>query len=1158
MLQPYQEKKQRMTDGIYAESRMLGDVKFHQHQSINPNTIEQWKDDYNTDFLGNVTWQLAESFGYPKNNNNITQISRKNPAEPQTFPVSFAQQRLWILAQLEPDSPFYNMFKAVHLQGRINIEILERSLNEIVHRHEILRTNFKEVEENPVQVIAPRATLKISVVDLQGLSRQEQSEQLQLLATEDQLQPFDLTKGILLRVTLVQLKSESSALLLTMHHIISDGWSMGVLLKELSSLYQVFLLGDGSVLPELPIQYADFTIWQRQWLQGETQGFITIQNQINYWKQQLAAAPPLLELPTDSPRPSVQTFRGGCFSFQLEAKLTASLKELSHKSATTLFMTLMAAYVTLLSRYSGQDDILVGTPIANRNYQELEGLIGFFVNTLVMRTRLEDNPSFEELLRQVRSVCTNAYANQDVPFEQIIETLQIERSLSHSPLFQVMFVLQNVAMEELETPELKIAHLPLDNVNAKFDLTLQMWETNTEEGNSLQGFWQYNTDLFDQNTIARMTGHFQTLLEAIVTNPQESVGTLPLLTKKERHQLLVEWNNTDTTYTYTQCLHQLFEEQVKRTPEAVAVVYSDQQLTYNELNCRANQLAHYLQSLGVKPDQLVGICLERSLDMIVGLLGILKAGGAYVPLDPEYPIERLSFMLEDAQLSVLLTQQKLRETLPQHQASIICLDTDWEKIAENSHSNLENTVTPDNLAYVIYTSGSTGKPKGVLVNHSNVVRLFAATDAWYNFNSQDVWSLFHSYAFDFSVWEMWGALLYGGRLVVVPYLVTRSPEAFYQLLCQEKVTILNQTPTAFRQLIQLEESQENLGNLSLRLVIFGGEALEINSLQPWFQRHGDQFPQLVNMYGITETTVHVTYRPLSMTDLDSTASVIGCPIPDLQVYLLDQYLQLVPVGVPGEMYVGGAGVTKGYLNRPELTTERFIPSPFENSNKLYKTGDLARYLPKGELEYLGRIDNQVKIRGFRIELGEIEALLASHPQIWETVVIVRDDTTGDKRLVAYIVPQSEKTITINEIRQFLKAKLPGYMIPNAFVILDALPLTANGKIDRRALPPPESSSETSDKYVAPRTPIEDILVTIWSEVLKVEKVGINDNFFELGGHSLLATKLVAQIRDRLKVELPLRQLFNSATLAELAEGIEQLKQKKPDSIVPAILPRKRR
>ncbi|MDJ0562506.1 MAG: amino acid adenylation domain-containing protein, partial [Microcystis sp. M49629_WE12] len=563
-----------------------------------------------------------------------------------------------------------------------------------------------------------------------------------------------------------------------------------------------------------------------------------------------------------------------------------------------------------------------------------------------------------------------------------------------------------------------------------------------------------------------MNGHFLTLLEGIITNPSERVSQLPLLTKVEQQQLLIDWNNTEVDYPANKCIHQLFEEQVERTPNAVAVTYENESLTYRELNNRANQLAHYLRKLGVKADTLVGISLERSLEMMVGLLGILKAGGAYVPLDPDYPQERLSFMLEDSQVKVLVTQAKLVKSIPEHQAQLICLDTEWEKIAQNITSNPESVAKPENLIYIIYTSGSTGKPKGVLVNHSNVVRLFAATDAWYNFNSQDVWSLFHSYAFDFSVWEMWGALLYGGRLVVVPYLVTRSPEAFYQLLYQEKVTILNQTPTAFRQLIQAEESLKGSfplsrgdrssttdNDLSLRLVIFGGEALEINSLQPWFQRHGDQCPQLVNMYGITETTVHVTYRPLSMNDLDSTASVIGRPIPDLQVYLLDQYLQLVPVGVPGEMYVGGVGVTKGYLNRPELTKERFISSPFEKDevipptplnkggnepSKLYKTGDLARYLPDGNIEYLGRIDNQVKIRGFRIELGEIEALLASHPQIWETVVIVRDDATGDKRLVAYIVPQSEKTITINEIRQFLKAQLPGYMIPNAFVILDAL------------------------------------------------------------------------------------------------------------------------
>ncbi|BCU12466.1 non-ribosomal peptide synthetase [Microcystis aeruginosa] len=1091
--------------------------------------------------------------------------------------LSYAQTRLWFLDQLEPNSAFYNILVALRLQGHLNRSALTQSLEGIIQRHEALRTNFITINGQPTQVVQTVTNWTVSVIDLQHLSPEEQEIAATDLVKEESFKPFDLANEALVRATLIVLNNNEYWLLLSLHHIISDGWSRGVFIEELTALYNAYNQGQPSPLKPLPIQYADFAIWQRQWLQGEV-----LENQLNYWKKQLADAPTFLPLPTDKPRPAVQTFTGAYQEFQLSVELTQKLTELSQQQGVTMFMTLLAVYGVLLYRYTGQSDILIGTPIANRNRREIESLIGFFVNTLVMRTDCSENPSFQELLMRVREMSLGAYAHQDLPFEMLVEALQTERNLSHTPLFQVMFVLQNTPLSEIELTGLTIDSLPLEGEIAKFDLTLSM--QNTETG--LMGVWEYNTDLFNSETIERMNGHFLTLLEGIITNPSEGISQLPLLTKVEQQQLLINWNNTEVDYPANKCIHQLFEEQVKRTPEAVAVVYSDQQLTYNELNCRANQLAHYLQSLGVKPEQLVGICLERSLEMIVGLLGILKAGAAYVPLDPEYPIERLSFMLEDAQLSVLLTQQKLGENLPQHQASIICLDTDWEKIAENSHSNPENTVTPDNLAYVIYTSGSTGKPKGVLVNHSNVVRLFAATDAWYNFNSQDVWSLFHSYAFDFSVWEMWGALLYGGRLVVVPYLITRSPEAFYQLLCQEKVTILNQTPTAFRQLIQAEESLKGSfplsrgdrssttdNDLSLRLVIFGGEALEINSLQPWFQRHGDQCPQLVNMYGITETTVHVTYRPLSMTDLDSTASVIGRPIPDLQVYLLDQYLQLVPVGVPGEMYVGGAGVTKGYLNRPELTKERFISSPFEKDevippnplnkggnepSKLYKTGDLARYLPKGELEYLGRIDNQVKIRGFRIELGEIEALLASHPQIWETVVIVRDDTTGDKRLVAYIVPQSEKIITINEIRQFLKAKLPDYMIPNAFVILDALPLTANGKIDRRALPPPESSSEPSDKYVAPRNPIEDILVTVWSEVLKVEKVGINDNFFELGGHSLLATKLVAQIRDRLKVELPLRQLFNSATLAELAQGIEQLKQEKSAPIVPAILPRKRK
>ncbi|NER22034.1 MAG: amino acid adenylation domain-containing protein, partial [Symploca sp. SIO1C2] len=913
------------------------------------------------------------------------------------------------------------------------------------------------------------------------------------------------------------------------------------------------LQGQPSPLTPLPIQYADFALWQRQWLQGDV-----LEKQLSYWREQLTDAPNLLSLPTDRPRPGVQTFVGAYQEFALSAELTSHLTKLSQEQEVTLFMTLLAAFYTLLYRYSGQEDILIGSPIANRNRSEIEGLIGFFVNTLVMRTHLGGNPSFDSLLTRVREIAMDAYAHQDLPLEMLVEALQPERDLSYTPLFQVMFSLQNESFSQVNLQGLTISQLTVERHTSKFDLTLAM-ENRTD---GLVGMWEYSTDLFDASTIERMTGHLVTLLESIVSNPQQPIAQLPLLTDIEQQQLLVDWNQTQIDYSQDKCIHQLFEEIVEQTPDAIALVCENQQLTYCELNRQANQLAHHLRSLGVTADTLVGLCLERSLEMVVAILGILKAGGAYVPIDPDYPTERLSFIVEDAQLSVILTQQKLLESLPQHQARVVCLDSDGETITQNSQSNPQNTATANNLAYIIYTSGSTGQPKGVLVNHSNVVRLFTATESWYNFNSEDVWTLFHSIAFDFSVWEMWGALLYGGKLVVVPYLVTRSPESFYQLLCQEKVTVLNQTPSAFRQLIQLEEGignrEQGIANdLKLRLVIFGGEALEINSLQPWFERHGDQQPQLVNMYGITETTVHVTYRPLSLADLDSAASVIGRPIPDLQMYVLDEYLQPVPIGVPREMYVGGAGVTRGYLNRDELTTQRFISSPFNNS-KLYKTGDLARYLPNGELEYLGRIDNQVKIRGFRIELGEIEALLTQHPDIWETVVLVREDEPGDKRLVAYIVPQSNSSLTSVQLRQYLKAKLPEYMVPNAFVILESLPLTDNGKINRRALPAPDLHRELTETYVAPRTPVEEILVQIWGQILNVEQVGINDDFFELGGHSLLATQLVSRIRNSFQVELPLRELFKAATVAQLADCIEQLKQQSPELTVPKIVPRRKK
>ncbi len=1091
-------------------------------------------------------------------NSQMNNTNRQNVAD--IYPLSPMQQGMLFHSLYEPDSDVYFVQFSCNLKGNVDTTIFEQAWQRLVEKYVVFRTAFIwEALSQPVQVVYRQVTVRVATYDWQHLTAQQQEQELAVFLESDQQKSLELSEAPLMRLNLIKLDKNTYQFVWSSHHLLLDGWSLSLVIKDFLKIYQEISQNQIST-DQTVVSYRQYIAWLQQQEQKPAEEF---------WQQKLqgftAPTPLVIERSANSKNSNVYKKQ----QIQFPASTTATCQSFVRKNRLTLNNLVQATWGLLLSRYSQETDIVFGATVSGRetSIAGIEAMVGLFINTLPMRIQVKPDTSALTLLKdlQAQLVESNQYSYSSLA--EIQTWSEIPRSAS---LFDSIVVFENYPVDA--TAVLGNDSFCLENIQVSqqtnYPLTLIALP-----GEQLQVRISYDTSRFDDGTITRLLGHFQTLLEGIVANPEARVSQLPLLTEFEKNQLLIDGHNPQVDYPVTKCLHQLFEEQVKRTPEAVAVVYSDQQLTYNELNHRANQLAHYLQSLGVKPDQLVGICLERSLEMIVGLLGILKAGGAYVPLDPEYPIERLSFMLEDAQLSVLLTQQKLGETLPQHQAQIIYLDTDWEKIAENSPSNLENRITPDNLAYVIYTSGSTGKPKGVLVNHSNVVRLFAATDAWYNFNSQDVWSLFHSYAFDFSVWEMWGALLYGGRLVVVPYLVTRSPEAFYQLLCQEKVTILNQTPTAFRQLIQAEESQENLGNLSLRLVIFGGEALEINSLQPWFQRHGDQCPQLVNMYGITETTVHVTYRPLSMNDLNSTASVIGRPIPDLQVYLLDQHLQLVPVGVPGEMYVGGAGVTKGYLNRPELTTERFISSPFEKDevipptplnkggnepSKLYKTGDLGRYLPDGNIEYLGRIDNQVKIRGFRIELGEIEALLASHPQIWETVVIVRDDATGDKRLVAYIVPQSEKTITINEIRQFLKAQLPGYMIPNAFVILDALPLTANGKIDSRALPPPESSSEASDKYAAPRTPIEDILVTVWSEVLKVEKVGINDNFFELGGHSLLATKLVAQIRDRLKVELPLRQLFNSATLAELAQGIEQLKQQKSDTIVPAILPRKRK
>ncbi|WP_027248867.1 non-ribosomal peptide synthetase [Planktothrix agardhii] len=1065
------------------------------------------------------------------------------------LPLSFAQQRLWFLDQLQPNSALYNIPMVLRLQGNLNQGALERSLRSICDRHEVLRTNFVTINGQPTQVIqgsnqqsaVSSISCSLSVVELQHLSLNEQAERTQQLRQTQATQPFDLAQESLIRATLVVLSETEHLLLVCMHHIISDGWSIEVFIHELTTLYNAYAQNQPANLAPLPIQYADFAIWQRQWLQGDV-----LQSQLNYWQNQLADAPALLSLPTDHPRPAVQSFVGAYQEFSLSPALSQALTELSRKQGVTLFMTLLAAFDALLYRYTGSSDILVGTPIANRNCGEIEGLIGFFVNTLVLRTDLADNPSFSQLLTRVREVAMDAYAHQDLPFEMLVEALQPERDLSHTPLFQVAFVLQNTPKSEIEMTGLKVTDLPLENTTAKFDLTLAMVHTD----NALKGVWEYNTDLFDSGTIERLAGHFVNLLTGVVANPQAQISQLPLLTEVEQQQLLIEWNNTQVDYPQIKCIHTLFEEQAERTPDAIAVVFENQQLTYAELNGRANQLAHYLQKLGVKSDTLVGICVERSLEMIVGLLGILKAGGAYLPLDPEYPQERLSFMLEDSQVEVLLTQNKLVKLLAQNQEYIVCLDGDWQNISQANENNLNITITPNNLAYVIYTSGSTGQPKGVYCNHLGVVNLYTDFQTKKPLSVGDRCSLWTSLNFDVSVYEVFSALLSGATLHITPEFIRSDAFKFINWLYSEQISSAYIPPFMLNNFSDCLEQAVN--HISLRRLLVGVEPINEKLLISISQRIPGL--QIINGYGPTETTICSTLYSIKTETISNGNTPIGKPLQNTKIYLLDKQMQPVPIGVQGELHIGGAGLARGYLNRPQLNAEKFIPNPFDKAkgSKLYKTGDLARYLPDGNIEYLGRIDNQVKIRGFRIELGEIEAVIGQNEDVQSACVIAREDSPGDKRLVAYLVPQPEIILTINEIRQFLKAKLPDYMVPNAFVILEALPLTPNGKIDRRALPAPDLQGK--GEYIAPRNPIEEKIAQIWAEVLKLERVSIEDNFFELGGHSLLATQVISRCQEAFEIALPLRYLFESPTIAQLSAVILKELQTGSGLKLPAIVP----
>ena len=1052
------------------------------------------------------------------------------------FPTSFAQQRLWFLDQLEPGNPAYNMPAAFRLVGPLDVAALEQSFNEIVRRHETLRTTFSVREGQPVQVIDPTSTLVLLVVDLRGLPESERKTEVSRLSAEEAKRPFDLAKGPLLRSTLLRLGAEEHVLLLTMHHIVSDGWSMGILFRELSSLYGAFSVGKPSPLPALPIQYADFAVWQRQWLQGEA-----LKEQLSYWKNQLDGVPPVLKLPTDHPRPPVQTYRGGNRSLALSKNLVEALTKLSRREGVTLFMTMLASFNALLQRYTGQDDIAVGSPIAGRNNEQIEGLIGFFVNTLVLRTDLSGNPTFRELLARVRKVSLDAYAHQDLPFDKLVEEIQPERDLSRTPLFQVFFNMYSAKDQPFCLHGLTVEQVSRFEPESKFDFTLYVREKDPEIYLNLV----YNADLFHADTASRILGHFHTLLRAVAANPERRLSDLPLLTRTERQQLLVGWNSTKRDYPKDHCIHQLFEAQVERTPDAVAVVFEERQLTYRELNRRANQVAHYLRKSGVGPEVLVGLCLERSLEMVVGLLGILKAGGAYVPLDPEYPKARLAYMLAQTEIDFLLTNERLLQTLAEFKGRAVCLDRDGGLFEREQEHNPDTAIEPDNLAYVIYTSGSTGKPKGVLSCHRGVANYFSYLGETYSLSSVDRVLQIPSLSFDASVRDLIGPLTAGAQVVIVNDCDAKDPAALLSIIKEHGVTcILSIVPTLFNELLEAGHGRDPLYD-SLRLILVSGEALAVSSCRKARQMFGDR-TWIVNQYGPTESTLTCSYHRVVEADNDRGIAPLGRAIPNARIYILDSYLNPVPIGISGELHIGGIGLARGYLNSPDLTADRFIPDPFSGDPgaRLYKTGDLARYLTDGKIEFLGRMDHQVKVRGFRIELGEIEVVLTQHPAVRQAVAVVRKDVPGDNRLVAYVVPSIEQTPTRNELRNFLKSKLPEYMVPSAFVVLDSLPLTPNRKVDRRALPIPDGSRpEPEGGFVAPRTPVEETLAGIWAEVLGVERVGANDNFFELGGHSLLATQVMSRVRSAFEVEIPLRSVFESPTVAGLAVQIAQAQTK---------------
>jgi amino acid adenylation domain-containing protein/non-ribosomal peptide synthase protein (TIGR01720 family) len=1055
------------------------------------------------------------------------------------LPLSFAQQRLWFLDKLEPNNPAYNCPGGMRFIGLLNVAVLGRCINEIIRRHETLRTTFATVDGRAIQVIAPPSPMPLPLVDLCELPESEREGEARRLGTEETHRPFDLARGPLVRVILLRLSEEEHALLLTLHHIISDAWSGGVLWQELATLYEASSRGKPSPLPELPIQYVDFAVWQREWLQGEVMDRL-----LTYWKQQLDDASTVLDLPTDRPRPPMQTYRGTTQSLMLSEQLSEALKTLSQQEGCTLFMTLLAAFNVLLYRYTNQKDILMGSPVAGRNRVEVEGLIGFFVNTLVLRTDLSGNPSFRELLRRTRETVLDAQAYQDLPFEKLVAELQIERDLSIQPLFQVMFALQNVPPLSPEFSDLVLHSLDIESRIAQFDLSITM--TEMQEG--IDGFCEYSTDLFDAATILRMLGHFQTLLAAIVSDPDQKIAEIPLLVDAEQEQFAT-WNATQRDFPLNYCFPQLFESQVTRTPDAIAVTFRDQQLTYRALNQRANRLARLLLEEGGGPDTVVALLAERGIDFLTAILAVFKVGGAYLPLDPRHPPLRHRQVLQQSGSQLMLVAAMFESTtietlegIPAETRPKLMLLEDLLQ-HNQPEGNLSPRALPTNLAYVIYTSGSTGIPKGAMVEHRGMLNHMYAKVVDLGLTATDVIAQTASQCFDISVWQFLAPLLIGGRVHILADEIAHDPVRLLDEVDRDAITMLETVPSLLGAMLDIEELEDSDRHSlpALRWLIPTGEALPPELCRRWLESH-PQIP-LVNAYGPTECSDDVTHHFIAdPPSPDTLCMPIGRPIPNLQVYVLDQHLLPLPIGIVGEVYVGGIGVGRGYLNDARRTAEVFIPDLFAGKPgaRLYRTGDLARYLPDGSIQYLNRVDHQVKIRGFRIELGEIETILRQHPAVRESVVMAREDNLGTpstqtaKRLVAYVVPAGEQELVVGDLRRFVQEKLPDYMVPSAFMVLDALPLTPNGKVDRRALPVPTGvRPELERVFVAPRTSAEEDLASIWAEILGIEQVGVHDNFFELGGDSILCIQIIARAR-RSGVRITPMQFFEHQTVAELA------------------------